>query len=158
MLIVNDHIPPQRHDPEKIADQLALMQRQLGFDALLLDFQRPDLPENTAVAKAITATLSCPVGITPFYADNLPCSVFLPPPPLHQPLAEYLTPWQGREIWLEGALDALQITVTEAGSQFTPLSPTPVIEKGFDENTLHCRYSVKTEKDKGWQSWDWQSV
>ena len=75
MLIVNDRTPPQGHDPERIAKQLSQMQTQLKFDTLLLDFQRPDLPENAAVAEAVTKELSCPVGITPLYAKELPCCV-----------------------------------------------------------------------------------
>ncbi len=149
MLIVNDRTPPRGHDPERIAKQLSHMQEQLKFESVLLDFQRPDLSENDAVAKAVTETLSCPVGVSALYAKELNCPVFLPPPPLHQSPEDYLLPWQGREIWLEGALDAEQITVTETGSHFSPLFPTPEIPNGFDEPALHCRYRIETSQDRG---------
>ncbi len=149
MLIVNDRTPPQGHDLKQIAKQLSEMQDHLKFDSVLLDFQRPALAENAAVAGAVTEELSCPVGVSSLYATDLDCPVFLPPPPLHQPLKEYLHPWQGREIWLEGALDAEQITVTETGSVIQPLFPAPDLSDGFDESALHCRYRIEATREKG---------
>ena len=149
MLILNDRMPPCGHDPKLIAKQLSLLTEEVQASCVLLDFQRPELPENAAVARAVVETLSCPVGVSDLYARDLTCPVFLPPPPLHQPIKEYLHSWQGREIWLEAALDALQITVTPEGSRFAPVSPTPEIPGGFDEEKLHCRYRIETSREQG---------
>lgn len=149
MLILNDRMPPSGHDPIVIAEQLSALVEELKASCVLLDLQRPDLPENTAVARVVTETLSCPTGVSSLYARDLTCPVFLPPPPLDQPLQAYLQPWQGRELWLESALDAEQITVTPEGSCFSPLSPAPESPDGFDEEKLHCRYRIETSKEQG---------
>ena len=53
MLILNDRTPAQGHDPERILRQLTELAEILHYKYILLDFQRPDSPENAAVAKAI---------------------------------------------------------------------------------------------------------
>ena len=142
MVILNDRIPPSGHDPDYILDQLA----QLRCGSILLDFQRPDGAETAALAQAIAARQSRPVGVTPQFGKALDCPVFLPPAPPDAPLAEYLSAWQGREIWLEAALDGMIYTVTEAGSQSAPLSRFP--DRGLRDDALRCRYRIETFADR----------
>ena len=149
MLIINDRTPPQGHDPQRIAQQLLCIQEQLKFKSVLLDFQRSDLVENAAVAKAVTENLSCPVGVSALYAKELNCPVFLPPPPLHQSPEDYLRPWQEREIWLEAALTSEIITVTPSGSQIDCLSSTTEVTNGFDDPLLYCRYQIDASPERG---------
>ena len=147
MLILNDRTPPQGHDPEVIARQLKELADTLHYKYILLDFQRPDLPENAAVAKALAAASPCPVGISELYARELTCPVFLPPVPPHVPPGEYLSPLQGREIWLEAALGGRIITVTEKGSVYSPLASTKALETAMEDMVLHCHYHIRTYDD-----------
>ena len=82
------------------------------------------------------------------YAGSLSCPVFLPPVPVQTPAAEYLSPWQGREIWLETALDAVKITVTEKGASFAPLPRVDREDRDFRDEPLHCRYRISLSEDR----------
>lgn len=140
MLILNDRLACSGHSPGLIADQLKEAATRLKCETVLLDFQRSPDPESNAVVKAIMEYLPCPGAVTADFAKALDCPVFLAPPMLHIPLDEYLTPWQGREIWLEAALCQEQITVTEKGVTYTPQFPPDHLEDGFPEEALCCRY------------------
>ena len=142
MVILNDRIPPKGHDPEYILDQLA----QLQCGCFLLDFQREGNSETAALARTIVERASRPVGVTPQYGQHLDCPIFLPPVPIDVPLAEYLAPWEGREIWLEAATDSLRYTVTEQGSVPTPLSRIP--DRGLKDEGLFCHYQIEALADR----------
>ena len=103
MVIVNDRTPPWGHDAQKILWQLSDLAHQFSVSRFLLDFQRPGDPETKAIVKALVQSLPCPTAVSDIYAKDLPCPVFLPPGPLHKPLQEYISAWEGREIWLEAA-------------------------------------------------------
>lgn len=148
MLIVNDRMPPAGHDPAYILEQLTAFANTCSPACVLLDFQRPGNPETTAVAKAVAGALPCPVGVSEMYARELPCPIFLPTPPPDCPLEQWLQPWAGREVWLEAALEQLDITVTEAGSQVMALPLTDVPEKCFQEIALHCRYRMQVDEQR----------
>lgn len=147
LLILNDRTPVQGHDPDLIVRQLKQIAQECKVSGVLLDLQRPEIEDTAVIAKAIVGALDCPVGGSEAYAKDLACPVFLPPPPLHKPLKEYLDPWSGREIWLEAALDSELITLTPEGSRFTPLFPAHTTEQSFLEEVLHCRYHIEI-KDK----------
>ena len=146
MVILNDRTPPQGHDPELIVRQLRELADVLHYKYILLDFQRPGLPENTAVAKALVTGLPYPVGVSELYATELDCPVFLPPAPPHVPLREYLAPWQGREIWLEAALDAVEIVVTQSHCDTVSI-PHPPQADGFLDDSLFCHYITEVSDD-----------
>ena len=141
LLILNDRTPIRGHDPQRIFEQLSDVIRRCRCSALLVDLQRPDSPESNELARALTA-LPCPVAVSAPYADNLDCPVFLPPVPILTPVDAYLRPWQGREIWLDAALEGMQVTVTPAGSRSTPLSADQVPECAHDDKTLCCHYRI----------------
>lgn len=147
MLILNDRTPAQGHDPKQILRQLTELAEILHYKYILLDFQRPDSPENAAVAKAIVSAAPCPVGVSEPYAPEMECPVLLPPVPPHIPPAQHLAPWQGREIWLEAALGGEVITATATGSTFSPLSPAEIPEAGLDDPALYCHYRTQTYDD-----------
>lgn len=147
MLILNDRTPALGHDPEQILRQLEEANHSLHYKYILLDFQRPDSAENAAIASALVAAALCPVGISELYAQALDCPVFLPPIPPHVPIKEHLAPWQGREIWLEAALNGEVITVTEKGSSVVPLSPGEIPEPALEDPALHCHYHIRTYDD-----------
>ena len=145
MLIVNDRTPPHHHDPQQIAQQLDALCCRLDPACVLLDFQRPDIPETAAIAQEIIHTLPCPVGVTEPYAVDSATPVFLSPP-LHLCLEEYLAPWKGREIWLEAAVDTANITLTTEGAQITP-SADPAENLNFTDWQLHCRYQLELQEN-----------
>lgn len=146
VLILNDRIPPQGHDPELVAQQLMQATQILEVSRVLLDFQRPGCPETAAVAKAVVAAVKCPVAVTPLYAGDLDCPVFLTPQ-LRKPLSEQLCKWPGREIWLEAALDCEIVTVTETDSIVSAAQLPECPPVSHLDAQLHCRYFVEPEND-----------
>lgn len=148
LLILNDRTPIHGHDHGLIAAQLEEMAQRWVISGILLDFQRPDCKESAVLVKYLSEVLSCPVGVSEPYTDDANAPVFLPPVPLDVPLADYLHPWQGREIWLEAALDGAEILLTETGSNITPLpccAPAPPVHK---DASLHCHYSIETKSSQ----------
>ena len=148
MLILNDQLPICGHDPHRIGEQLEQALEDLRCDSLLLDFERPENEETVRLCRFLTKELRCPLGISHHYANDLDCSVFLPPPPLDMPLAECLKPWQSRKIWLESALEAAEFTITADGCQVSPLPYERNQEETFIEESLHCRYRCRVDSDK----------
>lgn len=147
LLILDDITPIHRHNPEEIAAVLTGCAATLSYSGVLLDFQRTGDSETAALAEHLTHTLPCPVAVSESYARNLPSPVFLPPVPHHVPLSEYLAPWQGREIWLEMALDAESITLTAQGASLAPIVPGQNFSEGFPCEKLHCRYTIALSED-----------
>ena len=147
LLILNDRTPWWNHDAALIVEQLAERIENLGCHGLLLDFQRSGVAEVAHLAGFLTEQLNCPVGVAEAYAGNLECPVFLPPVPLHQTVAEYLLPWQEREIWLELALDAEEIHLTPEGASTIPLLPREPTETAHHDEILHCGYSIHLEEN-----------
>lgn len=139
VLILNDRIPPQGHDPKLVASQLAQTAEKQAAARILLDFQRPGCNETAAVVSEVLQVAPCPTAVTPAYAAQHNCPVFLSPA-LRQPLQAQLANWDGREVWLEALPECQVITVTEQGSRIVtnPL-PGPVVESQLVE-TLFCRY------------------
>lgn len=147
LLILNDRMPICGHDHALIVQQLEQLVQTLQCCGVLLDFQRPEYPELTTLAKTIADALPCPVAVSSLYAQDLFCPVFLPPVPLHKPLATYIAPWHDRVIWLEAATDAERITVTEQGSEIMLLPYTEPSPDALTDTALHCTYETKITQD-----------
>ena len=146
LLILNDRSSWWCPAPRLIADQLSHCMEALECRGLLLDFQRPDVPEEAELAAMLSDVLPFPVGVSESYAADLSCSVFLPPLPLGLSLSDYLAPWTGRGIWLDLALSREEITVTEEGSTVFPC-PCSADTAGFLRDAgLHCHYHVAVEE------------
>ena len=148
ILILDDRMDCRSHSAGLAAEQLQRAMERLKCESVLLDFQRPPEPESTAMVQTIIQELSCPVAVTEAFAEGLSCPVFLSPAPLHMPLAEHLSPWQGREIWLEAALCQEDIAVTKQGIDCMPQFPPDGLTEGFYDEELCCHYRTKTEKDR----------
>lgn len=146
LLILNDRTPVQRHDPGRIYDQLAETADALNCQAVLLDFQR-DSGETAAIVDELLK-LPCPVIVSEKYAGSQDCPVFLPPVPLLKTVNEHIAPWQGRQIWLESALDGAVITVTENGSYSVPLCAGDKAEYSFEDSDLHIHYSMNVSDQR----------
>lgn len=148
MLILNDRTPICGHDPDVIAAQLLQLLEKSGYDSLLLDFQRPDIPETKALCEVLTQALPCPTGVSELYAQNLKCPIFLSPAPPDQGLREHIAPWEGREIWLDIAPEAASITVTEGGSTTVAIPFSDPPENAFEDGVLHVRYQAEIFDNK----------
>lgn len=147
LLILNDRTPIWGHDKNEIGAQLSDMATSWNLRGVLLDFQRPGLEESAALAAHLVDSLPCPVIVSEGYAGELDCPVLLPPVPLDETLTEYLSPFQGREIWLEMAMDGLEILLTKDGARRTAL-PYPAFDgREFADEVLHCHYHIEAEKD-----------
>jgi len=146
LLMVDDITPPHGHDPDWIAEQLLQCVEEFQCCGVLLDFQRSGCAETQAIAAHLTAALPCPAAVSECYAGDLECPVFLSAVPPSVPLEEHLFPWKDREIWLELGIDGEIITLTEKEAETVILSyPDPQLT-GFAEETLHCHYSIQTDK------------
>ena len=148
MLILDDSTPCQGHNPDLAAQQLCSVVRSFDCESVLLDFQREPDPESQAMASALVAAMPCPTAVSAGYGGNMDTPIFLPPAPLHIPLANYLKPWGGRDIWLETALCQEAVTVTETGASFTPQFPPEELTGGFFDETLCCNHIVKIQEDR----------
>ena len=140
LLILNDRTPIHGHDAELVCRQLVQCMERFHCPGLLLDFQQPENPQLQQLVRHVTQQLSCPVAVSAPYAAYVSCAVFLPPVPPSEPLAEALAPWEGREIWLELALDGEIITLTEQGAATFPLPFPQMTQPAFQDEHLHCHY------------------
>lgn len=147
MLILDDSAPIGGHDPILITRQLAELVKRHKCGCVLLDFQRPGMEETAVLAGEIACALPCPVGVSELYGKGLDCPVFLPPVPADVSLKTYLAPWQGRDIWLEAAMDGQVITVTPKGAKCAPLASWTDPGSGYLDEKLHCRCHMNIADD-----------
>lgn len=144
LLILNDSTPPDRPNPKIVSDLLKKILNEQKCSCLLLDFQRTEYPESRAIAKELI-TLDFPVCVSESYAKDLNCPIFLPPVPLTVPLAEYIAPHKGRQIWLDTALNCEQIEISKESSTSRPFfTPTAC---PFKDEQLHCHYHISINED-----------
>ena len=108
---------------------------------VILDFQKPGDEITEDFTRLALKTLRCPVCVSQQYGQGLECPVLLPPAPPDESLEEYLLPWAGRGVWLEGALEKMKVTVTEGGAVSTPPRPWTGEKIGFRDENLCCHYS-----------------
>ena len=144
LLILNDRTPVHGHDPKRIRYVIEEIVAEEKCCGVLLDFQRPDCSETVAIIHDLLA-LPCPVCVSDLYAKALDCPVFLPPVPLTVTLEEHLTPWLGREIWLETATESTVFTVTKTG--YTQHAYQSEGNFPFYDKILHCHYRIELQND-----------
>lgn len=147
ILILNDRIPVDQHDPQQITRQLAQTVDEFYISGVLLDFQRPDNPRTAAIARAVSTDLSCPVAVTECYARELECAVFLEAPRGYHSLQSRVRPWEGRQLWLEASFSPGTVTVTQEGSSYTPFGEPPQELPVCRDEGLKCSYCVETGED-----------
>ena len=140
MIIINDRIPVQGHDPQIILAQLHQLCTQLRPESILLDMQRAPTTDAETVVEAICTEASCPVAVSELYASKYTCPVFLSSPPIHKTLDAHITPWKGRQIWLEAATELCSYVVTERDCALQYL---PQEEPAYECPQLFCHYSIR---------------
>lgn len=147
ILILDDSTPFNGHDPAAVSRELSTAVERLDVHSVLLDFQRPDVPQVQELAEVLVTTLPCPAGVSAPYAQGLDCPVFLPPLPLNQCLQEYLSPYKERDIWLDMAPGCGQLHIRSQGNQYLPL-PWDAFPPGpHRDDILHCRYATSVTED-----------
>lgn len=148
LLILNDRMPISGHDPVQIAAQLGDCIARLQCTALLLDFQRPGEPQLSELIDYLCRALPCPVVVSEVYAGTLDCAVFVSPIPADASMVSQLSAWNGREVWLDTAMDGLEIILSEQGAACAPLTMWERPEGGFREEKLHCHYRSSLEETR----------
>ena len=148
ILMVNDSIPPQGHDPRLVAQQLQDACSTLNLRGIALDFQRPYEEEIADMIKTVSAALPCPLAVTAPYQDIFPGCILAPPAPPDTCLPDHLAPWQGREIWLELSWETVKLHLTETGCK-SLREETASENFPFQDHTLHCHYRIEVGADQG---------
>ena len=140
MIILNDIIPPYEHDPDIIANQLNELASKAKTNTFLLDFQREKNRKTEAIVKELTNKLNGKVGVTEAYAENTTCAVFLTCPLPYQPLSKKISRWDGRDLWLELAVETSIVHISTSGSKITHVNKSILNAKDSYDNVLKSRY------------------
>ena len=151
ILILDDSTPMSGHTPEVILRQLSEQMERHQCQSLLLDFQRQGIEAQQDLAALLAEALPFPAAVSELYAAGLSCPVFLSPVPPDRPLHEHLAPWTGREIWLEAALEGMELTLTEDGCTTSPLLDPP--QAGLADERLHCHYDIRLDSSAHFRLW-----
>ena len=143
LLILNDRIPVQGHDPQEVAAQLAQLSEDISAGGVLLDFQRPFDLQTQTIVRAVVQALPCPAAVTENYAAELNCAVFIDAPKAYHPLTTLTEKWKGRQLWLEASFSHGTVTVTQDGSVYEPDTTFPDGLPVHREQKLHCSYCIE---------------
>lgn len=146
LLMIDDSIPPQGHDPLLIARQTADIVSRFSVGGVILDFQRLFLPELNEIAHKVQQAVSCPCAVTAEYAQDWDGAVLLPPVPLQQQISSYLSPWKGKTIYLELDREKLSMVLTKQGCALHPTEDC-LQEPIFTDSELFCHYSIQLTED-----------
>ena len=141
ILLLDDSMPPNGHDPQMIENQLTKIVKQFDIAAILLDFQGEYTQESMDITRYLSKALPCPVAVTAAYAKALGCPVFLSPTPVNMALKDHILPWLQQGVFLEIAPMATRFTVAETGCTVLPIPYTEALPL-YDEK-LHCHYNVE---------------
>ncbi len=146
LMTLNDRVLPEHCHMPGVLNALSAWLEKGCYAGLLLDFQRKNNPVCRKLAQALVR-LPCRVILTAEYAQGFSCPVLVPPAAPHVPLAEHLTPYRGRELWLEIALDAVQIRVTREGTEYGP-GGRDSISLPHRDSLLCCHYRTAAMPDR----------
>lgn len=147
VLVIDDSFPLHNHEPDCILEQLQQAISDFKIKAVILDLQREKNSDMQALVSLLHAKLPCPVVATPAYAkERMP--VFLPPCPLHIPLEKYLTPYKGRQVWLDVTPSPMELAVTSQGTTFRSIQTVSCPAKLHWDSTLFCHYGITIESDR----------
>lgn len=106
LLILDDRIPWQNHDAQRICQELLQAVANLACSGILLDFEREPCPQTRSFCALLSTYCqqhSIPLGMPPAYGLSLPVALFLPPLPCWPGPKMVLQPFSGRELWLDAA-------------------------------------------------------
>lgn len=142
IVIIDDCVPMEKHDPGYILEQLLQLCDSLHPKGFLLDFQRTGSKSVQLLVNHLVERLPCPTAVSESYAKDLSCPVFLSCPAPNISLEQHISPWKQRQIWLEIALEAKRITVTAEGSTIDTADSLNLFEPIFQDTRLQCSYHI----------------
>ena len=146
MLILNDLIPWDHHNPEQVAEELQALVDCFSVRRLLLDLERPGVADVPKMIDCILKKVSCSIGISHHYAvEGYP--VFVPPTPPDMPAEKYLQPWKNHKIWLEITAEPLCLEITEKGCQEAIWCQEKALPEHWND-ALFCHYQIYTQHDR----------
>ncbi len=146
ILLLDDSMPPNGHDPQVVEKELKEIVGRLNIAAVLLDFQGQMQQETMDMAQHLVKTLPCPVAVTEEYARILGCPVFLSPTPVNAVLKDYIEPWLQQGVYLEIAPMVTCFTLTENGCTSLPIPSAG--ELPLHDERLRCHYKVEVFQDR----------
>ena len=144
LVILDDSVPLDNHDPEKIIAQLCQIPSMSG---LLLDFQRPAHREIYALIDKLFHGLPCPVAVTECCARGTDCPVFLSSP-LNIPLEAAVCAWQGRALWLDIPFGSQRLPLTKDGCHTESITPAGQVQLPLWDEHLQCSYQIEIQPDR----------
>lgn len=144
LVILNDQIPWNGHSSGLICSGMVDLLLKTGAEGLLLDFERPALPETRELVRSLALcceAIGCPVAMPPAYLSRVPSAVFLPPLPCR--VAPELP--ENREVWAELSPTALRAVIGAEGTALEEADPWSVLREAerhpvFREPELGCMY------------------
>ena len=142
LLILDDSIPPEGQDPDRVAGELLELAETLLCDGILLDLQRQEAQLIPALCRKLSGNTPCPVAVSCRYASFWDGPLFLPPLPLHMSPKKALSPWQGREIWLELSREDHCLALTKDGCRLAFPAQAPGGPFPHRCESLFCSYRV----------------
>ena len=148
LLCIDDSTPITSHDPKSVCEQIQDMIDNRNIDGILLDFQRDGNPFAHKIIESILEYINCPVAVSHIYAKGYSCPVFLPPLPLRIPLLDHLSPWAGRDIWLEISTVKQMATVKPDCFAVEDILNIPMEHPHFTDTSLLCHYSTHVKPDR----------
>ena len=146
ILLLDDSMPPNGHDPGVVETELKKLIGQFGIPSILLDFQGEMQPKSMKMAEHLVNALPCPVAVTEGYAKALRCPVFLSPTPVNMAVKDHIEPWLQQGIYLELAPMATRFTIAEDGCTSLPIPFEG--ELPLCDERLHCHYNVEVFPQK----------
>lgn len=141
IIILDDQIPIDVHDPIIVKNQLCALIEQFQPSGVVLDFQRPGGEE---MAHHLSSALPCPTAVSERYAEGLSCPVFVSARPLCRSLENL---WPGREKWLDMPIANQTVTLTSQGAQVSDWLPFAPID-GFYHEKLAVNYRIQCLQDQ----------
>lgn len=145
LLILDDQVPMEALPGPEATEALAEILARFSCRGLVLDFQRPGIDAQLALAAKLPGYLPCPVAAPPEYAAE-GCALFLPPVPAEVTIEDYLSPWAGREIWLDTTPAERTLHLTPAGCAVSDAA-IPEETEGFYDEALCCVYRIQAAND-----------
>ena len=143
LILVDDSTPIAQHDANRVVNQLLQLCRRFCPVGILLDLQRPKTDRAVSMVLSICRALPCPVAVTEAYG-SIHTGPVLVSAPIHLPLAQVISPWKGRKIWLDLPLGQQTVLMQSSGKQIGPITDLPQESFPHWDKFLYCHYQRRS--------------
>lgn len=147
ILILDDSTPPDNHDPEAAVKSLFALAEKFQCDGILIDFQRETDDFGAALCGCLREGAPCPVAVSPALLQHWDGPLFIPPLPPSRLPEKALSPWAGRELWLEISAEPVAVHVTADGASLLPAAEI-LRDLPHHHEGLMCRYQTEVFPEK----------